>query len=122
MAKACDNTVFDGMLNILKNNVVTMSVCSAQPTTQAEAATTFKLADVTMTGTDFTIADGDTSGRKITTAQKAGVSVDTTGTGTHIALFDAAILRYVTTCTSQVLTALNTVTFPAWDIEVADPT
>ena len=31
-------------------------------------------------------------------------------------------LRYVTTCSSQAVTAGNTVNFPAWDIEVADPT
>jgi hypothetical protein len=33
----------------------------------------------------------------------------------------ASALLYVTTCTSQALTAGNTVTVPAWDIEIADP-
>jgi hypothetical protein len=48
--------------------------------------------------------------------------VDTTGTATHVALCDGTNLLYVTTCTSQALTAANTVNFPSWKIEIADPT
>jgi hypothetical protein len=42
----------------------------------------------------------------------------------HVALADSvnSKLLYVTTCTSQVLTAANTVTVPAWIIQLADPT
>lgn len=101
-----------------------MTVCSAQPTTYTEAITTFKLADVAMTpDTDFTKANGDTNGRKVTMAAKNAVPVDANGTATHIALVRSgdSSLRYVTTCTSQVLTAGNTVNIPAWDIEIADP-
>ena len=99
-----------------------MTVCSAEPTTRTEAVTTFKLADVTMTpNTDYTKADGDTSGRKVTVAAKSGVNVDSSGTATHVALVDATRLLYVTTCTSQALTSGNTVNFPAWKIEIADP-
>lgn len=122
MAKTVDDTVLDGALNILKNNVISMSACNAQPTTRTEAATTFKLAVATMAGGDFTLANGDTNGRKVTMAAKSTINVDTTGTATHVALFDASILRYVTTCTSQALTSGNDVNFPAWDIEIADPT
>lgn len=100
-----------------------MTVCSQEPTTRTEAVTTYKLADVTMTpGTDFTKAPGDVSGRKVTVAAKSGVTVDTSGTATHVALCDGTRLLRVTTCTSQALTAGNTVDFPAWDIEITDPT
>ncbi len=122
MAKSVDDTVLDGALNIIKTNVISMSACNAEPTTRAEAATTFKLAVATMVNGDFTIANGDTNGRKVTTAAKSTINVDTTGTATHVALFDATVLRYVTTCTSQALTSGNDVNFPAWDIEIADPT
>jgi hypothetical protein len=89
-----------------------------------DAAPTFALADVTIDSSDFVKANGDTNGRKVTMAQKTGVTVDSSGTANHIALCNSgdSSLRYVTTCTSQVLTAGNTVTFPAWDIEIADPT
>ena len=58
-------------------------------------------------------------------AAQSGVLIDTSGSATHIALVrtaDSALL-YVTTCTSLALTAngSNTVNFPAWDVEVADP-
>lgn len=122
MAKTLDDTVLDGALQVFDNATI-MVACSAQPTTRTEAVTTYALADVAMTaGTDYTIANGDTSGRKVTTAAKSGALVDTSGTALFIALCDASTLLAVTTCTSQALTAGNTVNFPAWKLEIADPT
>src|SRR5688572_21559606 len=100
-----------------------MTVCAGQPTTRTEAITTFKLADVAMTpNTDYTKANGTTSGRKVTTAAKNAVPVDTSGTADHVALVDATRLLYVTTCTNQVLTSGNTVNIPGWAAEILDPT
>jgi hypothetical protein len=122
MAKIVHNDVLDGAFDVLDQADI-QTVCSQQPTTRTEAITTFKLADVAMTpNTDFTKADGDTSGRKVTVAAKSAVPVDTTGDATHLALCDGTRLLYVTTCTTQTLTSGNTVNLPAWDIEIADPT
>ena len=122
MAKSVHDNVLDGAFDVL-DQADLMTVCNAEPTTRTEAITTFKLADVAMTpNTDFTKANGDTNGRKVTVAAKSSVVVDTSGTATHVALVDATRLLYVTTCTSQALTSGNTVNFPAWDIEIADPT
>jgi hypothetical protein len=122
VAKTVHNDVLDGAFDVL-DQANLMTVCSAQPTTRTEAITTYKLADIAVTpDTDFTKADGDTSGRKVTVAAKSGVTVDTSGTALFVALVDATRLLYVTTCTSQVLTSGNTVNFPAWDVEIADPT
>lgn len=124
MAKSVHNDVLDAALDeVALANI--MTACSAEPTDRTEAVTTYALADVAMTpgdGNDYTISDGDTNGRKVEVGAKAGVTVDTTGTATHVALCDGTRLLYVTTCTSQALTASNTVDFPAWDIEIADPT
>lgn len=124
MAKSVHNDVLDGALNVIDANATRMTVCSSEPTTYTEGNATFALADITIDGTDIAIADGDTSGRKATIAAQAGVTIDTSGTATHVALLDVANtkLLYVTTCTSQALTAAGTVDFPAWDIEIADPT
>lgn len=124
MAKTVHDDVLDGALNIIKNNVTRMVACSAQPTTYTEGNATYALADVTMASGDFTIANGDTNGRKVTVGAKSTVTVDVTGTATHVCLLDVtnSKLSYVTTCTSQALTSGNTVNFPAWDIEIADPT
>lgn len=125
MAKIVHDDVLDGALNIVKNNATRICVCSTQPTTHTEALTTYMLAIKTITSADFTgPANGDTNGRKLTSNQHSGVSVTNSGTAQHIAFVDFANnkLLYVTTCTSQSLTAGNTVTVPVWDIEIADPT
>lgn len=124
MGKIVDDAVLDGALNIIKNNATQISVCATQPTTYTQAITTFMLAiKSTLTGTDFTVANGDTSGRKVTVAQQATISVTNSGNADHIALCGAAsTLYYVTTCTTQALTAGNTVTIPTWKVELADPT
>jgi len=122
MAKTLSDTALDGVGNILDDGPI-MTACSAQPTNRTQAVTTYSLADVTMTaGADYTLADGDTSGRKCTVAAKSGVTIDASGTATHIALCDGTNLIAVTTCTSQALVAGGTVDFPAWKVEVADPT
>lgn len=124
MAKSVHDDVLDGALNIIKNNCTRMVACSAQPTTYTEANATYALADVTMSSTDFTNANGDSSGRKTTVGAKTGVTVDASGTATHIALLDVANskLLYVTTCTSQGVSVGGTVDFGSWKVEIADPT
>lgn len=124
MAKAANDIVMDGALDIIAT-ATRQIACSAQPTTYTEANSTYALADVTMSSGDFSKANGDTSGRKITMAAKSAVLIDASGTATHVALVrvsDSTLIE-VTTCTSQALTAngSNTVNFPAWDIEIADP-
>lgn len=122
MAKSVHNDVLDAALNIIKNNANLMTACSQEPTTRTEAVTTYALADAVMSGTDFTVGEGDTNGRKVTVAAQPGEAVDTTGTANHVALVDGTRLLYVTTATAQSLTSGNTVDFSAWDIEIADPT
>lgn len=124
MAKTLSDAVLDAPADVI-DQCTRQIVCSAQPTTYAEANATFALADVTMTAdTDYAKANGDTSGRKVTVAAKNAVPIDVTGTGTHVALVIVAssTLHAVTTMTSQPLTAGGTVNIPAWDIETGDPT
>ena len=121
MAKWVADSVLDAALDAIAAATI-MTACSAQPTTRTEAVTTYALADVTMDSGDYSKANGDSSGRKLTVAQQAGVTVDSSGTATHVALCDGSNLLYVTTCISQALTAANTVTFNSWKIEIADPT
>ncbi|MGJ8619608.1 MAG: hypothetical protein ACSHWN_04695 [Methylophilaceae bacterium] len=126
MGKRADDSVMDSLLDHLSGTVTKQVLCSAEPTTFTEANVTFALADVTLTSGDFSKANGDVSGRKTTVAAKSGALIDATGNGTHVALLDVAnsIVKEVTTCTTQAVTAngTNVVNFPAWDIEVADPT
>ena len=124
MGKSVHNDVLDAALDELAT-ANSMTLCSAEPTTRTEAVTTHKLAAVTMTigdgNGDYTIANGDTSGRKLTVTAQAGETVDASGDGTHIALCDATVLLFVTTCTTIAVVATGLVDFPAWDYEIADP-
>ena len=124
MAKAAPDAMLDAAFDWLDLSTK-MIVCSAQPTTYAEANSTYALASVTMTAnTDYTKADAAGGGRQVTVAAKSGVSISASGTATHIALVTTgdSTLRYVTTCTSQALTSGGTVDIPAWKITIGDPT
>jgi len=125
MAKFANDNVMDGALAVVAAGNI-MTVCNAQPTTRTQAITTYELADVTLTPGDgngsFVISDGDTNGRKVRILAQAAFLVDNSGTATHVAICDATRLLYVTTCTSQALVAGNTVSTPAWDVEISDPT
>lgn len=126
MAKFVPDAVIDDMLALFAE-ADTLYVCSTQPTNFAGIAAV-ALADVAVTpgvgNGDFTVSNGDTSGRKLTVAAQNSVEVDATGTAGHIVLADAAnsTLLHVTTCTSQSLTDGNTVNIPAYDIEILDVT
>lgn len=121
MSKWANDLVMDAALDYIAGSTV-MHACTtldATPTlAEVQAAS---LADVAMAGGDFTKDDGDVSGRKLTVAAKSAVDVDASGDAVDIALVDGSVVRYVTTCTQQTLTQGNTVNFPAWDIEIADP-
>jgi len=125
MAKSVNNTdILDVALNVIKNNANKMVVCSSQPTTYAEANATFMLANVAMASGDFTLAAGDTSGRKITSGAKTGISITNSGTAQHVAWIDStnSKLYVVTTCTSQAINTGGTVDVPAWKYEINQPT
>jgi hypothetical protein len=119
MAKFTPDAVLDEMLDKIATGT-RLVVCSTQPANYAGIAAV-ALADVTVDSGDFTKANGDTSGRKVTIGQQSNVPIDTSGTAGHISIDDGSTLLYVTTCTSQALTSGGTVTVPAWDIEIADP-
>jgi len=123
MAKSIHDDVLDAALEYLEVNGDEFNVCSAQPTTYTEAHTTYMLAQHSATTADSIVADGDSSGRKITWSQQADITITNSGTATHVAIADTgnSKLLLVTTCTSQALTSGNTVTIPTFDDEIADP-
>jgi hypothetical protein len=126
MGKKVDNSVLDAALSVIYDTADKMFACSAEPSDYSNVASV-ALADVVMatgSGGDYTIADGSVSGRKVTIAEKDTVTIDASGTATHIALVDVSesALLYVTTCNSLYLTSGQTMTFGEWYIEIRDPT
>lgn len=124
MAKSVLAATLDLALNDVKTNGNKMIVCSSQPTTYAEANVTYNLASQAMVSGDYTLAAGDTSGRKVTTGAKTGLTIAANGTATHVAIVDTtgSRLLLVTTCTSQALNTGGTVDVPAWKWEINNPT
>lgn len=129
MGKLVADAVLDAALQYLEDNVDFISVCEGATTTYEHAHSNKgtgagKVLASSSTPTFTGPAEGDTSGRKTTVDEEASMSVSVSGTADHVALCDtvSSALLYVTTCTSQVLTSGNTVTIPAWDIEISDPT
>lgn len=124
MAKTVNNDVLDAALDEIAL-ATRLDVCSQEPTTRTQATSTYTLGNVTLTAGagngDYTIADGDVNGRKLTVAAQTIASASGSGNGTHIALCDGTRLLYVTTMTSQSITTGNEISVGAWDIELADP-
>lgn len=111
----------DGMLQLVEGDA--LHVCSAQPATYLEATTTYNLATFVI-GADYTLANGDTSGRKNTLAALSGASITSTGTATHasVTLALGSELKLTTTTVSQLLTAGGTVDTSAFDHEIQQVT
>lgn len=103
----------------------TMYVCSAQPANQAGIAAV-ALADIAMTpglgNGDYSIANGDVSGRKVTVAAQNAIPIDASGNASHLAYSDGTrLLRVTDLAATQALTSGGTVSVPAHDVEIADP-
>ena len=117
-----DATLDLGLNGMIGATVTRVDILNAEATTYAEATSTFTLGNVTVDGSDFTEAAGDTSGRKTTLAQQTGVSIGSTDTATHLGLTDGTSVWYATlTVTSQAVTSGNTATINAVDVlEIRD--
>ena len=127
MAKLVPDAQLDAMLAVLFATADRVDVCADTPTTYGNATTAgaFSLGNVAVTqavgGGDWTAGAGDVSGRKVTLTQQTGVSVTNSGTATHVAWTDGtSVLFGVTTCTGQAVTAGNTMTINAFDVELQD--
>ena len=124
MGKWQNDTMLDQALNWIKTNADALYVCSTQPTTYAQASTSYKLAAKTSYSITGSPANGDSSGRKIATNAASSVSVASAGSAQHVAITGSIsstqTLLYVTTCSTKALGTSDKVNIPAFDIEIAD--
>jgi len=121
------DTVLDGGLSYIADTGDTLHLCSQEPTTYTEASSTYTLANIALTegdgNGDYTIAAGDTSGRKITLGAQT-VNVTGSGTATHYAIVDAVGSELIATNTMQnvALSGSGTQDVSAVDVlELQDP-
>jgi len=128
MAKFVADLAMDAMLDYLASNGSRITVNSSYSTSYAvmNETTGNMLARSTaaISSGDYTLDNGDADGRKITTPAQSDVTVAASGTANHVAILSTALssVLLVTSCTTQSLTTGNTVTVPAFDDEIGDPT
>lgn len=106
MAIFTPDATLDAMLDVIADNCTRVDVCSTQPTTYAQATSTYSLGSYTLTagdgGGDWVIAAGDTSGRKLTLQAQSGNNASADGTAGHLAFTDGtSVLYHVTTVSSE---------------------
>lgn len=121
MARYQNDLMLDAALDWLIANSTARWALSADATTYASAAAV-KLASATIASANFTKADGDVSGRKVTVGVVSAVSVGTQGSATHYALVNpvGSVMAYLVPASVKLLPAGSEVTFGAFDIEIED--
>ena len=119
-----DDSIFDDGLNTLTNESgsADLYLCSQEPTTVDEAATTYKLA----TKSNVTIGSpADASGvRRVTIAAIDDGTVNTTGTATHWGLVNGAsdtLLATGALDASVAITSGNEFSLDAINIQFTNP-
>jgi len=121
MAASLENTVLDSGLSDCVSNTSTLAVCSSEPTTYAQASTTYLLGYYSWgAGSAFgAIAAGTPNGRQITSNAITNGTITTSGTANWWAIWKAGTLQaHGTLAASQVVTAGNTFTLTAFTIRI----
>lgn len=121
MGKWVADIVLDGALKVIAQADRLVAV-AGQPADFNQAFQS-RLAEVEMTGGDFSFATGGVSGRQVIVGGKSGVTVQESGTADHVALLDVAggRLLYVTTCPAQLLSQGASIDFDPWSVEIGAP-
>jgi len=117
------DSVFDNGLSVLDTDVENLYICSQEPTTFAEASSTYKLG--TKAGpTVGAPADRAGGGREVVVSAISDGVVNATGTATHYALTDdsgSLLLATGALAASQAVTSGNPFTLTSFAIGIPDP-
>jgi hypothetical protein len=113
--------ILDLALAELDTATTTLYICSQEPTTYAEASSTYALGDKTSLSIGAP-ADRGGGGRKVTVASFTDGSVTATDTATHWAITKSGTTLMATGAlsSSQAVTSGNTFTLAAFDIGIPD--
>lgn len=119
--------VLDGALAVITDNDDRFDICSQEPANYTEATSTYTLGnkDHGAAGSAWGAqADGDVSGRKISSTAVTDGSVTGTDTATHWASSDTGnttLHAAGALSSSQAVTSGNTWSMASFDIEIPDP-
>lgn len=123
MAKVVHDDVIDAALGYVRDNSNELVLLNADPgTSYTQAHSAYALARITVDSSDFALANGDVSGRKVTISAQSSIGVEETGNCNHVCVNDTdnSKVLMVTTVTSQELYSGNVASTPPIDDEIAD--
>ena len=127
MSKSISDDVLDAALSLIANNGDKLCICSQQPTTYAQAITTYNIGTKSLAvgvgNGVYSITDGAGGGRMLTVAQQTAVSIANSGTSAYVALCDSANQRllFADLMAPNSLTAGNTATVDGFTYTINDP-
>ena len=107
--------------DVLLDKIATANLkvaCSSEPISRDDAVSAFSLAQVSLDSGDFT-KETIAGKRKLLIAAKENVSVDTSGSVSHIALCTDTALVAVNTVNDEYLSSGSQYNFPAWTVNVS---
>lgn len=121
-AATLSDDVLDGALNIIKNNGTKLFICTTQPTSYAEASSTYALGN--KASPSYTGPADDASGRKLTVSAITDGTVTSNGTAAFFALTNGSNALYATQAlnATQAVSSGNTFTLTAIVVNIPDPT
>lgn len=114
--------VLDAALSKLDTEANRLDICSAEPTTYAQATTTYTLGNKTSLSIGAP-TDRTPNGRKVVVAAITDGTVTANGTATHWAIVDTVNSRLLASgslSSSQAVTSGNVFTLQAFDIGIPD--
>jgi len=116
-----NDVVLDSGLSTLTSNGDRLDICDTEPTSYAEATSTYSLGNSAITiGSP---GDGTPSGRKVTVGAIAAGEVTVTDTAAYWAITNGTDTLYAVGSLSspQAVTDGNTFTLAAFDVTIPDP-
>lgn len=124
MAAFLSDNVLDFGVDYIDDNCGALHICSQQPTTYAEATSTYSLGSKT-SPTVGAAENGASSGRRVRVSAITDGSVTGTGTATHYALVKTTatteLLAAQALSASQAVTNGNTFTLDEISVTIPDP-
>lgn len=118
-----NDRVLDNGLSVLDTEANRLDICSAQPTTYAEATSTYSLGNKTSLAIGSP-QDNGSNGRKVVVPAITDGTITATGTCTHFAIVDTVNSRLLAAgpvAASQAVTNPGTFTASTFDIYIPDP-
>lgn len=115
------DSALDAALDYVADNGTYLHLCSTEPTTYTQAATTYTRGNVAVANTNWTKADLSPNGRKSTLDSGMSITPSSTGTVGWLAVVSgAALLAVFDLSAVMTLTSGVAVTLPAVSIEIPD--